>query len=412
MLDQTSRGKSALVLSGGGAFGAYEVGVIKALFDGCVPSTGGSRLEPDIFSGTSVGNFNAAVMAMNIGGGCASAERLHHLWTHEIADNNDGRGNGVYRIRTMPTAYLDLARAGSPREQMHRLVDTARIFTEYAAKRGLRFIASDDDIFERIAGLVDISALFDVSEFYNLVRKSISPETLRASGKVLRVTATGWNTGDAQEFDFPRMTDAETWSAIQASAAIPAVFPPVTLWGDIFIDGGVVMNTPIKPAVLAGATELHVVSLNPDIPQLPPTHVDNTFDTFNRVYAMMLTTMIAEDIESARWINEGIEALERIDAGEELTTPLGRQFTRVAGQIYNKLKADGTLYRKLTIHRYYPKEALGGMAEMLNFRRMAIDRLIDEGYKETLEHDCVLNNCVIPAVAPQRVTEIAEAAAA
>jgi NTE family protein len=411
MPNQPSRGKSALVLSGGGAFGAYEVGVIAALCNGSAPSTAGSRLDPDIFSGTSVGNFNAAVMAMNIGGARASAERLHHIWTDEIADNHNGRGNGVYRIRALPTSYLDLARPGSPLEQMERLVETARIFTTYTAKRGLRFLASDDDIFERVAGLVDISALFDVSEFYSLVRKSVNPEILRASGKTLRVTATGWNTGDAQEFDFPRMTDAETWSAIEASAAIPAVFPPVTLWGDIFIDGGVVMNTPIKPAVLAGATELHVVSLNPDIPQLPPTHVDNTFDTFNRVYAMMLTTMIAEDIESARWINEGVEALERIDAGEELTTPLGRQFTRVAGQVYNKLKADGTLYEKLTIHRYYPKESLGGMVEMLNFHRSAVDKLIDEGYRETLAHDCALNNCVVPAVVPERLTQVAGAGA-
>ena len=59
--------KSALVLSGGGAYGTYEVGVIKALFEGNCPSTSGVRLDPEVDSGTSVGNYNAVFLAMNGG---------------------------------------------------------------------------------------------------------------------------------------------------------------------------------------------------------------------------------------------------------------------------------------------------------------------------------------------------------
>jgi len=72
MRDDAAR-KSALVLSGGGAYGAYEVGVIKALFEGRSPSTTGTALDPDIFAGASVGGFNAAVLAMNDGGAIESA---------------------------------------------------------------------------------------------------------------------------------------------------------------------------------------------------------------------------------------------------------------------------------------------------------------------------------------------------
>jgi NTE family protein len=50
-------GETALVLSGGGAYGAFSVGVIKALFAGRSPSTGYQPLQPGIFTGTSVGAF-------------------------------------------------------------------------------------------------------------------------------------------------------------------------------------------------------------------------------------------------------------------------------------------------------------------------------------------------------------------
>ena len=52
--------KQALILSGGGANGAYEVGILKALFSGkCkrIPA-----VEPELFFGTSIGSFNAAFL--------------------------------------------------------------------------------------------------------------------------------------------------------------------------------------------------------------------------------------------------------------------------------------------------------------------------------------------------------------
>jgi len=54
--------KSALVLSGGGAYGAFAVGIMKVLFAGRSPATEYQPLDANIFAGTSVGAFNAAVM--------------------------------------------------------------------------------------------------------------------------------------------------------------------------------------------------------------------------------------------------------------------------------------------------------------------------------------------------------------
>ena len=247
------------------------------------------------------------------------------------------------------------------------------------------------------AVLVEASALINADPFYSLVRRSIDPQALRDSRKSLHVTATSWYNGEAQEFDFKHTKiDEDMWGGIEASAAIPGVFPMVKVGDEYFVDGGVVMNTPIKPAVNAGATELHVISLSPDLPELPTSHLNNTLDTFNRVYAAMLATAIAEDIESARWINQGLDVLKRAGAGETVTDPEGQQFMRVAGQLYEQLKAAGKLYRPLTIHRYFPGKTLGSLLGMLNFDRAAVDGMIKQGYEETCAHSCTDNNCVIP----------------
>jgi predicted acylesterase/phospholipase RssA len=333
---------------------------------------------------------------MNEGGAFETSQQLHRIWTDRIADN--GRGNGVYRIRWNPIDYIDFRAPGSPIGQLRRLIaDTASLGLA-AAPRVQNLLSTHDRLLERIKGLINISAFLHVAPFRELVEDTIKPSAIRRSGKVLRVTATGWLTGDAQEFDFLRMTDQETWAAIRASAAIPGMFPPVKLFDEVFIDGGVVLNTPIGPAIDGDATELHVVSLNPKMKQLGESHIDNTLDTFNRVYAAMLVSKIDEDVASARWINEGIEVLERVDAGEHVNSEAMKRFVRVARVISSRLHAQGKLPNKITIHRYYPDRSLGDMLGMLNFHRGRIDDLIREGYADTRAHDCNVNNCVIPAV--------------
>jgi NTE family protein len=51
--------------------------------------------------------------------------------------------------------------------------------------------------------------------------------------------------------------------AILASSAIPSIFPPVTIDGDVLVDGGVVNNVPISRALLAGCTRIYVLLCGP-----------------------------------------------------------------------------------------------------------------------------------------------------
>ena len=388
---------AGVVLSGGGAFGAYEVGVILALCEGKSPATAGMPLDADVFTGTSVGNFNAAILAMNIGGALASAEHLHDIWTDDIADNGDGRGNGVYRFRGDPESYLDPRAPGTPVEQLKRMFGDAGALGAFALRSASKLFTRQGQLLTRLSHVVDISPFLDVSPFDDLVRSAVDPHALCSSFKKLSVTATNWTTGMPQTFDFCATTEKQAWDAIRASAAIPGIFPPVTINGHLFIDGGVVMNTPIKPAIEKGATELHVVGLNPRVPDLSATYEGDTLDVLGHVFASMVASNIDEDVESARWINEGIEVLERAGLDHKLDSDDGQKFIRAAGKIARKLKADGTFLRKLTIHRYFPTKPLGSIRGLLNFQRSVVESMIAQGHADACTHDCKASGCLIPA---------------
>lgn len=392
MANNSPTGKAALVLSGGGAFGAYEVGVINTLYAGKSPANNHTALDADVFAGTSVGNFNGAVLAMNIGGAAASAKRLNDIWLHAIADRNDGRGNGAYRFRGDVAEY-----PGTSAERLRRLLADADMLGGLAVRSAERFVSGRGSAVGRLAGLVDISVLLDTAPFEKLIRTSIDPTVLKASTKTFSATATNWANGEPEGFNFRTMTNEQTWDAIRASAAIPGLFPAVTMAGQVFLDGGVVMNTPTLPAIDAGATELHVISLNPTVRDLQRTYTGSTLDILNHVYTAMVAANVSEDIESARWINQGLEVLEAL-AGEnppDFDSADARRFLRVAGVIWRKFEAGGELPVRLTIHHYHPKKTLGGILGMLNFDLGEIERMIAWGEADAAAHDCEENGCVL-----------------
>src|SRR5438128_11117647 len=93
----------AVILSGGGAYGAYEVGVMKGLFTGESPSTGYDYPNPGIFTGTSVGAFNATFIVSRPDDDiCAAVRQLELAWLSQVAESSQACGNGVFRFRANP----------------------------------------------------------------------------------------------------------------------------------------------------------------------------------------------------------------------------------------------------------------------------------------------------------------------
>jgi predicted nucleic acid-binding protein len=116
----------AIVLSGGGANAAYEVGVLKALTSGTSSVTNHYALEPAIYTGTSAGAFNAAILtSWSDYPASAATEYLEQLWLTQIAWGPEHCGNGFYRIRGDVRGLFDPACGVDPAGEAVAVLDDA-----------------------------------------------------------------------------------------------------------------------------------------------------------------------------------------------------------------------------------------------------------------------------------------------
>jgi len=244
-------GRKALVLSGGGARGAYEAGVLSYLF-GDLASRMNRKVRFDIVTGTSVG----AVHACYIAGSqelAEAAERLASLWRSLSLERVFPVGTAdLFRV---PWRLLGFGSAGVP------LPPTA------------------DGIPSRLPGL------FDTGWLESIVLRNIPWQGLRdniAQGRLeaLAIAATEIATGRSVVFIDNRSRRVSSWSRDRfviarpaeigpghalASAAIPLVFPAIQIDGAFYYDGALRLNTPLAPALRLGADRVLVISLRHEV---------------------------------------------------------------------------------------------------------------------------------------------------
>jgi len=391
-------GAQALILAGGGAFAAYEVGVLKALAGGRSPATGYRPLEAAFFFGTSAGAFNAAMLAAEAGADLLpSVLALEHAWLDEIAERPGG-GNGVFRWRAEPGRLLDPAfwARQKPLRLLSELAEDGSFFARDLASRAAAFARSSGPLERRAIELIDLTALVSTAPFLELLRRIVPFERLRLSPRALRIAATNWETGELRIFTNQHLGYELGPRIIAASSAIPGLFPPVTVGADTYVDGGLLMNTPLVPAIACGATTMHAVYLDPDVSNIPLADLQTTLATLQRGFIIALAAVFNRDIERAAEINAGLDALEgRGGAGTA-------DLVRAAGAI--ALRGDTAApFARLTIHRYHPLGELGGPLGVLDFRRRKLEELIERGFAEARNHDCEESGCVLasrPSSAP------------
>ena len=375
----TPASSSALVLSGGGANGAYEVGVIKALLLGQSPATNYVPLQPRAFTTTSVGAFNAAVLLSHFGGDWSEALNvLEGVWAYLIAAPDSSSRNGVFRYRANPLEVLDaMARLELPMDELARLAGDAAFLARDGVARILALLFTPVQLERRLSQLLDLSAFVSREPNGRLVRQTINFDRLQQSPIALAVTATRWRTGAVHIFTNADM-DAEIGpDIVLASGAIPGLFPPVEIRGEPFVDGGLVMNTPLKPAIDSGAETLHVVYLDPDPASVPLRGLRNTLDTMSRMMVVGFAASLAHDLSIAQKVNRGLAAAAHTGEG--------------AG--------DEDEHRPIAIHLYHPREDWAGLIGMLDFSRSRIEDLMQRGFEDAADHDCVESGCILPAAA-------------
>lgn len=385
--------QTAMVLSGGGAYGAFAVGVLKVLCAGRSPATHYQPLNPGIFTGTSVGSFNAALM---VGSQAKSpldaALDLESIWFNHVASAPGKCGNGIFRLRGNPLTFISPACLRSPATLAADASGDSLVFSEYLLTRSANFLASSSPLSDRLLQTVDFGSFMDLAPFRDLLHQVIDEQSIFSSPRKLAIIATDWLTGKATLFNNASFRGDEGVKAVMASTAIPGVFPPVLIDRDLYVDGGVVQNTPLKPAIDLGASELHVVILDPKHADIRLNAQPSTVESVLRFYCEMLATIVNEDIETARWINAGIRAMEQYRNTGQTSTNQALDFLKVVGQF---LKHSAIGYKPLTVHLYFPQTTLGGALGMLDFDLDPIVRMIGEGERVALLHDCQESRCVL-----------------
>lgn len=385
---------NALVLSGGGAFAAYEVGVLKALMTGATPFTRHRRIDPDIVTGTSAGSYNGALFvsrwAMDPAEAIAEIERI---WLEEVATH--ACGNGVFRWRGNPLNFFDPACfLQNPARFFWLRIEDAAFFTRSIVSRVGAFVRSTEPVEQRLLDLLNISNLISTAPFPELIRRTVDFEAIRRSDVRFQAITTNWRTGQLVEFENDDLNQERGPLIIMASSAIPGIFPAVDIPPNVYVDGGVLMNTPLAPSIHAGATHIHVVFLDPDIPHIPLTGQETTLSSMQRSLAISWAAVINRDIENVQATNRAIELWRQAGGA-----PVGRRALGRTSEVFAELEA-GRALRRIAIHRYRPRELLGGPLGMLNFSAEQTRGLIERGFHDAVHHDCAQEGCVLPEGGP------------
>ena len=228
------RKRVALVLAGGAARGAYEIGVVQYVLEEVAASLG-RPLRFDILCGTSVGALNACGFAAWAHEGKAAVSRLLHVW-HSLRLESLVRTD----VRSLLTSF-GLRATNVPAREGGMLDPTG---IEDLVHESIPFERIDENLAE---GHVD--ALTVSTTHVQSGRTVVFVQT--ASGKLPR-----WSADPTIE---PRAVKIRAPHAL-ASAAIPILFRSVRIDGEFHCDGGLRQNVPLSPARRLGADALLVIN--------------------------------------------------------------------------------------------------------------------------------------------------------
>ena len=230
------RGDLAIMMTGGGARAAYQVGLLKGL------SRHFPWLRFQIITGVSAGAINAVFLASRLGGLSAKTEELEELWCELTCHH-------IYR--------LDMAHLIPFRSALASLFPKRR----WTRPRG---IADTKPLSELLYKLYQCEAHQPIEG----IRRNIESGELHAVALMTLDYTTGqsvrWFQGrHAGVFEGPNRRSEKTQITCEhvlASSALPFVFPAVKIDNRWYGDGGIRLSSPLSPAVHLGAQRIIAMS--------------------------------------------------------------------------------------------------------------------------------------------------------
>ena len=230
-----------LVLQGGGSLGAYQAGAYEGLAE--------AGIVPDWVTGVSIGAINAALIAGNPPE--RRVERLRTFWDRISA--------GVQLI--LPPEF-DPIRLTFNRISALGAV-TFGINGFFSPRVPPPYLAPD--------GSPDALSFYDTEPLKRTLEELVDFDLINNHAMRLSVGAVNVRTGDSVYFD--NRHRHITVDHIRASGALPPGFPPITIEGEEYWDGGIVSNSPLwyvlddSPRLNALIVQIDLFSAKGELPQ-------------------------------------------------------------------------------------------------------------------------------------------------
>ncbi len=276
------------MLPGGGARGAFQVGVLKALAE-LLPRDSANPF--DIISGTSAGAVNSVVLASRAHQFRSAIAELEQVWGHF-------RCHHVYR-----TDHLTMLKSS-----LHWLTSIILGGWLVGAPRSLLDNSPLGDLLSRTMHFPRVQDAIDAGHL-----------------DALAITAAGYATARSTSF-YEARAEQKDWQRtrrlgkrtdlhldhLMASIAVPMIFPPVRIGNEYFGDGAMRQATPLSPAVHLGADRILVIGIRDEVGGVEPTEKQAP-PSFAQIAGYMLDTLFMDglytDLERITRINELIDAI-------------------------------------------------------------------------------------------------------
>lgn len=327
-----------LVLSGGGARGAYQVGVLSAIAD--IAQAAGIQEAFNIYTGVSAGAINATFMAAGADNFVGTAKDLVDLWS---------------RLQTEQVFYSDISSIG---------------------KIGFSWVKSVS-----IGGMTSAApgqALLDTAPLHQLLRDKLPFTKIQNNIdngvlKALAITALDYQSSTAITFvqgekNLPDWQKSRRRSEkahissehVMASSAIPLLFPPVGVDTRHFGDGCVRNTAPCSPSIYLGSQKILVIGVRRSTPTAYESLVmqNSKSPSIGRVLNVLLNSVMLDGVEL------DVERLNRINSLIDEIPPT----------VHNNLP-----YKKVDVVWISPSADIGEIAAQKNTKLPHIIRYMLKG---------------------------------